>query len=510
MPRIVTPLKPGRHGVFTDIDKAVAFATALEKRQKDRVDAAFRNYQQKGPEACAKAIRERKFRHVGAVYISIDASFFLAPEDRTLGINFFGDNGLYKGTLAHLELFGPKLAAALKEARKNHGLEEIAIEVGIDSEHYIPLDYALSVPLALDRKSEHLLPAFFKRLHTVDAENKRGIIEPHNSPKPFPLTFSHAERVYFEKGQYERYTNTSVEFATNCWFLFNFPVLMDLFLNLSQDILRGKAPAFIERQEEFVELITPGNLRYTRDNPDEPHVASLPPSPTNGQMPAYHLRRADGTGISCALIGTGPSNAKNFMDKLSVVRPELVVMAGICAGFGPGWERGDFVLASSFSRQEHILDDVLPPHVASPTPSHEVKQSLRRAVTEIFGLDSRKARERMRECIVMTVNDRESDTKSHIFEKVMQSHAHALEMESATVAACAFLEGYLHAFFGLMSDRPYTGDIRTSVSAHNLQKEHFTDFVQVLVLAAQLFQQREDRHSRKLRMAVRHPALNCA
>ena len=39
------------------------------------------------------------------------------------------------------------------------------------------------------------------------------------------------------------------------------------------------------------------------------------------QMPAYHLVRDDGRGVTLVNIGVGPSNAKNITDHIAVCGP---------------------------------------------------------------------------------------------------------------------------------------------------------------------------------------------
>ena len=52
------------------------------------------------------------------------------------------------------------------------------------------------------------------------------------------------------------------------------------------------------------------------------------------QMPAYHLIREDGKGITLVNIGVGPSNAKTICDHLAVLRPHAWMMIGHC---GDNW-----------------------------------------------------------------------------------------------------------------------------------------------------------------------------
>ena len=59
-------------------------------------------------------------------------------------------------------------------------------------------------------------------------------------------------------------------------------------------------------------------------------------------------------------IGVGPSNAKTITDHLAVLRPDLVLMIGHCAGLRNHQETGDLVLATAYVHDDHVLDDMLP------------------------------------------------------------------------------------------------------------------------------------------------------
>jgi AMP nucleosidase len=494
---------------FEIIDDAVAYAREIEEHQKAAIASGYDNFRNTGFEHCDPMVRKGIFAHAGVPYMKIDATFFPRPRDPRLGSNFFADKGVYKGTFSQLDLIGPRLARTLKEAKSNHGLNSMAIEVGVDDTMPMPLQYAVNEYIDYgDAKNEHL-PQLFKIFSTLDADNNIiDQIKPDDSAEPYPLTFFNANRLAFQKTQFERYTNTSAQFATNCWVLFNFPHLVDLFEKLGRDILRGNPPAWLDRPEEFVELIVPGNKRYTRASPDKAEQAA--PAITRGdvQMPAFHLRRADDTGISCALIGIGPSNAKNFTDKLAILRPDLVLMGGICGGFGET-KKGNLVLAHNYIREDYVLDDVMPVNIPT-SPLYEVQEPIRRAVEKVYGVTSDERRNVMHEGTVLTVDDRESDTKERIAELIERGRVQAMDMESATVATNCLRHGISYGFLGIVSDRPHKGDVRFAASASKLQEDYYKNFLAALVCSAQNFEARKgDYPSRKLRKSTRYPALNC-
>jgi len=64
--------------------------------------------------------------------------------------------------------------------------------------------------------------------------------------------------------------------------------------------------------------------------------------------------------VTMVNIGVGPSNAKTITDHLAVLRPDLVLMIGHCAGLRNHQETGDLVLATAYVRGDHVLDDMLP------------------------------------------------------------------------------------------------------------------------------------------------------
>ncbi len=62
------------------------------------------------------------------------------------------------------------------------------------------------------------------------------------------------------------------------------------------------------------------------------HFPKVLSSPSNVQMPTIHYKLPQKQGISMINIGVGPSNAKNIMDHLAVLRPKLVILIGHCGG----------------------------------------------------------------------------------------------------------------------------------------------------------------------------------
>ena len=178
------------------------------------------------------------------------------------------------------------------------------------------------------------------------------------------------------------------------------------------------------------------------------------------QMPAYHLMAEGRTGITLVNIGVGPSNAKTICDHVAVLRPEVWLMIGHCGGLRPSQIIGDYVLAHAYLRDDHVLDDVLPPEIPLPAIA-EVQQAMFDAALKVTGEDEESVKQRLRARTVVTTDDRNRELRYAASAlRFNQSRAVAIEMELATVAA----QGYrFRAPYGTLlcvSDKPLHGELK--------------------------------------------------
>jgi AMP nucleosidase len=164
------------------------------------------------------------------------------------------------------------------------------------------------------------------------------------------------------------------------------------------------------------------------------------------QMPAWHYLQPGRAGVSMINIGVGPSNAKTITDHLAVLRPDLVLMIGHCAGLRNHQEIGDLVLASAYMRDDHVLDDMLPLRV--PVVSNYALNDLLLGELRERGLRSRMG-------IVFTTANRNWELHLSAVEDWLRvSRALAVDMESATVAANGFRYRVPTATLLAVSDKP--------------------------------------------------------
>jgi AMP nucleosidase len=175
------------------------------------------------------------------------------------------------------------------------------------------------------------------------------------------------------------------------------------------------------------------------------------------QMPAWHHRLPDRTGITMVNIGVGPSNAKTITDHLAVLRPDLVLMIGHCGGLRNHQEIGDLVLATAFMRDDRVLDDVLP--LSVPVISNHTLNTLLLDEIAARGLRSRMG-------LVFTTGNRNWELQLGLAaEKLRLSRAIAVDMESATVAANGFRYRIPTSTLLAVSDKPLHGRPKLSEQA---------------------------------------------
>jgi AMP nucleosidase len=173
---------------------------------------------------------------------------------------------------------------------------------------------------------------------------------------------------------------------------------------------------------------------------------SVGPDSPDRQMPAWHHVLPGNTGVTIVNIGVGPSNAKTITDHLAVLRPDLMLMIGHCAGLRNYQATGDLVLATAYMRDDRVLDDLLP--LSVPVVSNYTMNSLL-----LDELTERGRRSRMG--VVFTTANRNWELHlAAVEDQLRVSRALAVDMESATVAANGFRYRIPTATLLAVSDKP--------------------------------------------------------
>jgi AMP nucleosidase len=210
---------------------------------------------------------------------------------------------------------------------------------------------------------------------------------------------------------------------------------------------------------------------------------SVGPVSPGRQMPAWHHVRPGNAGVSMVNIGVGPSNAKTITDHLAVLRPDLVLMIGHCAGLRNHQEIGDLVLASAYVRDDRVLDDLLP--LSVPVVSNHTLNTLL-----LDELTARNLRSRMG--VVFTTANRNWELHLAVVQDQLQaSRALAVDMESATVAANGFRYRIPVATLLAVSDKPLHARPKLAADAQGFyaasRRQHVEVAIDVTRKVSQLY-----------------------
>ncbi|NHO17584.1 AMP nucleosidase [Acetobacter oeni] len=307
--------------------------------------------------------------------------------------------------------------------------------------------------------------------------------------RPRPLALFTAERTDYSLARLHHYTGTSPNHFQRFILLTNYQRYVDAF----RDFGRGE----VAKGGEYSAFVEPGDQVWT--GADEDVVAPL--SGSLPQMPAYHLQRPDGDGITLVNIGVGPANAKTITDHLAVLRPHCWLMVGHCAGLRRTQMLGDYVLAHGYMRQDHVLDDDLPVWVPVP-PIAEVQVALQAVAAEVTGLKDVELKTRLRTGTVMTTDNRNWELRlRELSADINMSRAIAVDMESATIAANGFRFRVPYGTLLCVSDKPLHGELKLRGMANAFYRERVSQHLTVGIETMRLLRRQgvARLHSRKLR-----------
>lgn len=310
--------------------------------------------------------------------------------------------------------------------------------------------------------------------------------------EPRPLALFDAVRVDYSLRRLVHYTGTDWR-AFQPWILLtNYHRYVDQFIRTGlAEIEAGTAEA----------LVTPGGIRIERAGLDAMAVERVMAAPWHRyQMPAYHLVRAGGAGVTLVNIGVGPSNAKTITDHLAVLRPHCWLMVGHCGGLRQTQVIGDYVLAHAYLRQDGILDELVPPSIPIPALA-EVQVALQQAAADVTGEAGDLLKRRLRTGTVVTQDDRNWELRwTQERRRINLSRAIAVDMESGTVAAQGYRLRVPYGTLLCVSDKPLHGEIKLPGAANAFYERAVGEHLRIGLAALDKLRQAGDIiHSRKLR-----------
>ncbi|MDM7958031.1 AMP nucleosidase [Blastomonas sp.] len=397
--------------------------------------------------------------------------------------------GLYTTTVTRPKLFADYLTEQLVLLRENYDVS-MSVE---PSTQEIPFPYVLDGIAGMDLGgiTPLELARYFPTTELADIgdEIADGFLS-LGQGMDRPLSLFDGLRTDFSLARLRHYTGTPPEHVQRFILFTNYHRYVDEFVGWACSQI-GKG--------YYTALSGAGGL-YTDVPGSDPSQLVADSAWRRHQMPAYHLIAPDFGGITLVNIGVGPSNAKTITDHLAVLRPEVWLMIGHCGGLRPTQRIGDYVLAHAYLRDDHIMDDVLPPEIPIP-PIAEIQQALAGAAEEISGTSGADLKRRMRTGTVVTTDDRNWELRySASALRFSQSRAVAIDMESATIAAQGYRFRVPYGTLLCVSDKPLHGELKLPGQANRFYEEAIAAHMQIGIRTCEMLREESGSlHSRKLR-----------
>ena len=411
-------------------------------------------------------------------------------QDTRLSFGHVSEPGIYTTTVTRPDLFRDYLTQQIGLLMRNH---DVQVQIGW-SNTPVPLHFAVvsspSITVPQEGVLDFSLRDFFDvpDLSTTNDDIVNGEWKP-GADGAQPLALFTAQRIDYSLARLTHYTATAPEHFQNHVLFTNYQFYVDEFES------RARA-ALADPNSGYIAFVAPGNNIITAADQPLGQIAKMP------QMPAYHLKRANGQGITLVNIGVGPSNAKTATDHIAVLGPHAWLMVGHCAGLRNSQSLGDFVLAHAYLREDHVLDADLPVWVPIPALA-EVQIALQDAVAEVTQLQGYDLKRIMRTGTVATIDNRnwELRDQSGPVTRLSQSRAIALDMESATIAANGYRFRVPYGTLLCVSDKPLHGELKLPGMASDFYKTQVARHLEIGMRAMEMISKMplERIHSRKLR-----------
>lgn len=442
------------------------------------------------------------------IYIMVEGEpKYIDPRE---SYGFVRKPGMYGTTVTRPDLFEDYYSNQFTRLLQNHNGP---LFVGI-SDQPIPIHFAFGdsdeqLGQRLTKDLAEMLPYCFAvpDLSLIDDSIANGTRK-FPSSMPLPLSLFTAERVDLSLQRLKHYTGTSPKHFQKFVLFTNYQFYIDEFVKLGLETMTECHSELCKGiQADFSAFVLPGEYEITAEQAVKTKKIAMPERMP--QMPAYHLKRPDGLGITMINIGIGPSNAKTMTDHLAVLRPHCWLMLGHCAGLRRSQSLGDYVLAHGYVREDHVLDADLPLWIPVP-PLSEVQLALEQAVAEVTGLEGYEVKNIMRTGTVVTTDNRNWEMQDFYSaaQRYSLARAIAVDMESATIAANGLRFRVPYGTLLCVSDKPIHGQLKLPGMADKFYRQRVHQHLAIGLRGLTLLREGGlDRlHSRKLR-TVDEPAF---
>ncbi len=473
--------------VFDRADEALAHATQLYQQSVGHLRDRMHRFAQ------GEALSQR----VRACYPFVRIHTHNSLNAGTgLSFGFVAEPGRYETTLTRPDLFQDYLMQQFELLLRNH---TAGLEVGISNKP-IPVHFSLADDehfegqLSAAQRSQIRNLFDLPDLTAMDDGIANGTWSPAEG-EPMPLSLFTAPRIDYSLQRLRHYTGTRPDVFQHFVLFTNYGFYVDEFVRLGREAMQN--PTGLD-----VAFIEPGHVVTPRVGTDPSRWGTGEAPVRLPQMPAYHLVREDGSGITLVNIGVGPANAKNITDHIAVLRPHAWMMLGHCAGLRQTQQLGDYVLAHAYVREDHVLDEELPLWVPIPALA-EIQTALEQAVADVTGATGAELKRIMRTGTVASTDNRNWELlpNNEPQRRFSQSRAVALDMESATIAANGFRFRVPYGTLLCVSDKPLHGEIKLPGMANHFYRERVDQHLRIGLQAIERLRAMgvKQLHSRKLR-----------
>lgn len=420
-----------------------------------------------------------------------------AQVDTRLSFGHVPAPGIYAATITRPDLFRNYLIQQIGLLLENH---RVPVAIGL-SDTPMPVHFAVANDAAISVPQEGATDFILRDVFDVpdlNTTNDDIVNGTYATPDGvWPLAPFTAQRVDYSLARLAHYTATDPAHFQNHVLFTNYQFYVSEFEAFARAQLA-------DPDSGYTSFVSTGNAEITDPGAPIPPAGKLP------QMPSYHLKRPDGGGITLVNIGVGPSNAKTATDHIAVLRPHAWIMVGHCAGLRNTQALGDFVLAHAYLREDKVLDDDLPVWVPIPALA-EIQVALQEAVAELTELEGYDLKRVMRTGTVATLDNRnwELRDQSGPVQRLSQSRAIALDMESGTIAANGYRFRVPYGTLLCVSDKPLHGELKLPGMASDFYKTQVSRHLNIGIRAMERLRTMplERLHSRKLRSFDETPFL---
>ncbi|NDV99798.1 AMP nucleosidase [Salipiger sp. PrR002] len=478
--QIVSPEAPGPE-LFDNAEAAVERLCALYAQAAEFLKERFLSSMSEGH----PGVRYRAFYPE----VRITTTSF-AKIDSRLSFGHVSQPGTHATSITRPDLFRHYLKQQIGLLLENHG---VPVQIGL-SETPMPVHFAVAnypeLTVPQEGAGSFILRDVFDvpDLTTTNDDIVNGVARPAADGTE-PLAPFTAQRVDYSLARLAHYTATDPAHFQNHVLFTNYQFYVSEFEAYARAQLA-------DPESGYTSFVSTGNVEITDAETEIPLTAKMP------QMPTYHLKRKDGSGITLVNIGVGPSNAKTATDHIAVLRPHAWLMVGHCAGLRNSQSLGDFVLAHAYLREDKVLDDDLPVWVPIPALA-EIQVALEDAVEEETQLSGYDLKRVMRTGTVASVDNRNWELRDQRgpVQRLSQSRAVALDMESATIAANGFRFRVPYGTLLCVSDKPLHGELKLPGMASDFYKTQVARHLMIGIRAMEHLRSMplERIHSRKLR-----------